>query len=248
MPLRYGNLGDAGGTLLWSDDLDFIEGYYALTVQKATHGHTVDALALSQDWTFAVNDTSHNHSGDFISYLPNNPMLTVAETRHNLGSDNLTIGNFAYLHPSDSAHRLRTLPYRLYPGNTMVMDNGYHDHSVNNLLVIYGATTAYRVLATWTDPTTWGPDDNPYYELRYRIDEDDSYVYTISYLPTPSADFIINLRAEQTLEASVRTINDGLSTLWTNWHVILLGSASILEPIDTRHAHIAVGSFALWQA
>lgn len=248
MSLRYGSLGEAGGALFWSDDLDSVELYDAITAHDAAHVHGAETKALSQGWTLSVSDATHGHSGEMIGYLPHNPRLTVQDAASALSSDGLTVGNYTYLQPSDATSRLRTLPFRPSLGGTMVLSGGYHDHSSSNLLALYGQTTEYRFLIDWTDPTPWGPDDHPLYELRYRIDEDDSYVHVIGELPSPFADFTVNLRSDQTLEVSVRTVNDGMSTLWTNWQIIVLGSASILEPSDTRHPHIVGGSFAIWQA
>jgi hypothetical protein len=105
-------------------------GGVTLTVQDATHGHSVDAPTLTQANTLAVADSSHAHTAD--SPTPTVAFsLTVADAGHTHTVDNPTLTQANTLAPAGADHGHTVDSPSLTQANVLDPDESLHAHTAD---------------------------------------------------------------------------------------------------------------------
>lgn len=104
-----------------------------LTIQDATHGHTVDNLDLTQHNILEVQDSAHGHSADNVALTQHN-VLAVQDASHAHTADGpLALVQHHVLTVQDSTHG-HTVdgPLGLTQHNVLVIQDALHGHTADS--------------------------------------------------------------------------------------------------------------------
>ena len=116
-------------------------GAVNLVIQDATHGHTADSLALTQQHQLAVQDASHAHTADNL-VLTQAHQLAVADATHAHAADNVTLSTELTLSIADALHGHSVDNITLVQQHVLVVDDATHGHSADNVVLATGTNLA----------------------------------------------------------------------------------------------------------
>lgn len=107
----------------------------AITVQNASHSHTVDNIALIQQHVLVVNDTTHSLTSDILDLIEHKT-LAIASASHSLTSDIISLIQQHTIVISDSLHGLTSDSIILLQQHTLAVADSEHSHTVDGNLVL----------------------------------------------------------------------------------------------------------------
>lgn len=107
----------------------------AITVQDASHSHTVDNIALIQQHVIVVNDTTHSLTSDILDLIEHKT-LVIASANHSLTSDIISLIQQHTIVISDSLHGLTSDSIILLQQHTLAVADSTHSHIVDGNLVL----------------------------------------------------------------------------------------------------------------
>lgn len=113
-------------------------GAVDLAVADATHGHTTDGIALTQDHILAIADAAHVHSTDGIA-LTQDHVLAVAEALHAHVADNVELTVEGELVVADAVHAHLADNLDLTQAHVLAIIEAAHAHFADNLTLTTGA-------------------------------------------------------------------------------------------------------------
>lgn len=106
-----------------------------LVIQGATHAHTADSLALTQDHSLTIADASHGQASDVLA-LTQTHVLAVQDATHAHAADSPTLAQVHALAIQDATHSHAADNATLEAGATdLVIQDASHAHSADNLVL-----------------------------------------------------------------------------------------------------------------
>lgn len=134
-----------------------------LVVADATHGHTTDGIALTQDHFLTIAEAAHAHTTDGIA-LTQVHVLAVAEALHAHVADNIVLTVEGELAVADAVHAHLADNLELTQAHVLAIIEAMHAHFADSLTLTTGALvdellgssepsrrTARQVLDVWLD-------------------------------------------------------------------------------------------------
>lgn len=105
-----------------------------LTVQDASHGHTVDNVALTQHHVLAVQDAAHGSTSDAIALTQHN-VLAVDDATQAHTVDNVDLSQRFTLTVAEALHGHTVDAVALTQHNTLTVADALQAHDVDNVVL-----------------------------------------------------------------------------------------------------------------
>lgn len=105
-----------------------------LTIADATHAHTTDAVALTQDHVLTIADATHAHAADNVA-ITQQHQLTASDASHTHAADNVTITQQHQLAAADGAHAHTADAIDLTQAHQLAVADSAHAHTADNVVL-----------------------------------------------------------------------------------------------------------------
>lgn len=128
---------------------------HSLAAADSAHGHSADAVVLTQVHELAVADSAHTHTTEGVT-LSVTTSLVVADSDHAHATDALALTQVHSLTVDDSTHAHSTEAVGLTQAHTLAVADSVHAHTAEPLALVVDLVVADSLHAHTTESVTLG--------------------------------------------------------------------------------------------